>query len=159
MIPEDMFRAQIEEKGKYGVKDDEGKYKGLDYNNACIKAAYYIAPQYGIPDWLLFRQMKLESGFKVDAIGKNTDGSKDYGCGQINDKWHTDFFKTRKWDDADHNVKYMITLLTTHKSACIKDGVKPSNAWSCAALRYHSMTPSKQAAYERKLNQTQIARN
>jgi hypothetical protein len=155
-VPDDMFKLSIEAAFKVDkTKKGMLKYNKIDPNNSCVMAIETQSMLTGVPEIILLRQVKLESNFNAKAIGKNTDGSKDYGCGQINDKWHTDFFKNNNWWVANENVAYVAKLLQGHHKGCLREG----KGWSCAALRYHSMTPSKQAAYERKLNQTQIARN
>ena len=52
------------------------------------------------------------SSFRHDAVGKlNPDGfSRDYGCFQINDHYHKNFFANNDWKDADANAAYAYTL-------------------------------------------------
>lgn len=54
-----------------------------------------------------------ESGGRHDAIGAvNWDGSRDYGCFQINSKAHAGFFATQDWRDPVANAKYAYQLYT-----------------------------------------------
>lgn len=45
------------------------------------------AKKYGIEAALIAAIIKQESGFRVDAVNHNTDGSSDYGLMQVNDRW------------------------------------------------------------------------
>ena len=40
----------------------------------------------------------------------NRDGSRDYGCFQINDKAHPAFFATQDWSDPVANARYALTI-------------------------------------------------
>ena len=46
---------------------------------------------------------------KADGtVGYNYDGSRDYGCFQINDKAHPDFFANGDWRDPTYNAQYAL---------------------------------------------------
>jgi hypothetical protein len=48
-----------------------------------------------------------ESGGRSSVIGAtNYDGSNDYGCFQINKGYHSAWFATHNWKDADQNAAY-----------------------------------------------------
>lgn len=41
------------------------------------------------------------------AVGApNNDGSRDFGCFQINDYWHKPFFQNYDWSDPKANAEY-----------------------------------------------------
>lgn len=46
----------------------------------------------------------LESATRVSGL--NYDGSRDYGCFQINNKAHAGFFAAQDWSDPDQNAGY-----------------------------------------------------
>lgn len=51
--------------------------------------------------------MTRESGQRSTAEGAvNFDGSRDYGCFQINNKAHAAFFAAHDWRDANANAAY-----------------------------------------------------
>jgi hypothetical protein len=59
----------------------------------------------------------MESNFKLDIIGRNKDGSRDFGLFQINNKWHRkDFFAIKDWRNAEHNTDYAVYLWKQDKS-------------------------------------------
>lgn len=46
-----------------------------------------------------------------NAIGKmNKNGSRDYGCFQINDKAHKAFFASKNWRDPVHNAQQALAI-------------------------------------------------
>lgn len=48
---------------------------------------------------------------KADGtVGFNYDGSRDYGCFQINDKAHPAFFANGDWRDPTYNAQYALQL-------------------------------------------------
>lgn len=40
------------------------------------------------------------------SLQPNSDGSRDYGCFQLNNYAHRQFFATHDWSDADQNAAY-----------------------------------------------------
>lgn len=52
-----------------------------------------------------------ESSLRADAIGAvNSDGSQDFGCFQINNRYHTQFFANGDWRDPTYNAQYALRL-------------------------------------------------
>jgi hypothetical protein len=60
-----------------------------------------------------------ESSLKADqvgplrsdgSVGYNYDGSRDYGCFQINDKAHPHFFSGGDWSDPHQNAQYALRI-------------------------------------------------
>ena len=52
-----------------------------------------------------------ESSMRTDAIGTaNSDGSQDFGCFQINNRYHPQFFASGDWRDPVHNAQYALRL-------------------------------------------------
>lgn len=48
---------------------------------------------------------------KADGtVGYNYDGSRDYGCFQINDKAHPTFFANGDWRDPIYNAQYALKI-------------------------------------------------
>jgi soluble lytic murein transglycosylase-like protein len=45
----------------------------------------------GIPAWILARVIEAESGWNVQAVGINPDGSRDLGIAQLGERWLADF--------------------------------------------------------------------
>ncbi len=42
--------------------------------------------------------------------GLNYDGSRDYGCMQLNNKAHPTFFATNNWSDSEANAREALTI-------------------------------------------------
>lgn len=53
-----------------------------------------------------------ENGLEtVDRVGAtNRDGSTDYGCFQINDRWHPDYFASGDWRDPVWAAQYALKI-------------------------------------------------
>lgn len=52
-----------------------------------------------------------ESSMTVDQVGPiNYNGSRDFGCFQINNKAHPDFFASGNWKDPYYNTRYALEL-------------------------------------------------
>ena len=62
------------------------------------KIIRYIAKQKGVDEDLAVRVAKAESGLSPTAINTNTDGSKDRGLYQINDKYHPEVTDEQAYD-------------------------------------------------------------
>lgn len=58
----------------------------------------YTAKEEGVDPDLAIRVAKCESGLDTKAININTDGSKDRGLFQINDKWHPEVSDEQAFD-------------------------------------------------------------
>lgn len=43
------------------------------------------------------------------------NGSQDFGCMQINNKYHPKFFATKNWSNPDHNVSYGYEIYKSRK--------------------------------------------
>ncbi len=57
---------------------------------------------------VLMHENRSENPKAIGAMNK--DGSRDYGCFQINDRWHKDFFANNDWSDPVANSRYALTL-------------------------------------------------
>jgi len=56
-------------------------------------------------------------GENPEAIGGvNKDGSRDYGCFQINSRWHKNFFATKNWKDPVHNAQQALDIYNGRKA-------------------------------------------
>ena len=52
-----------------------------------------------------------ESSLIADRIGSmNSDGSQDFGCFQINNRYHPQFFANGDWRDPTYNAQYALRL-------------------------------------------------
>lgn len=109
-----------------------------------LQIIFEAADKYKLNADRLVRIAYVESRFKHDAIRQNKNGTIDIGYFQINSiHWHT---TCKEYDVTQFkgNAMCAAKLLAMHKlSASHKDKLWPS--------RYHSKTPSKKAAYARKL--------
>lgn len=56
--------------------------------------------------------MSSENGTEAPARigGLNYDGSRDYGCFQLNDKAHPGFFGTQDWRNPEANARYAYSI-------------------------------------------------
>lgn len=74
--------------------------KSTETSNAVMieKIIRYIAKQKGVDADLAVRVAKAESGLSPTAINVNTDGSKDRGLYQINDKYHQEVTDEEAFD-------------------------------------------------------------
>jgi hypothetical protein len=64
-----------------------------------------IATEEKVDPELAFRVAKCESNLNPKAIGTNTDGSRDRGLYQINDKWHPDVTDDQAFD-AEFSIRF-----------------------------------------------------
>lgn len=64
-----------------------------------------IARKEGVDEELALRVATCESGLNPKAIGKNTNGSRDRGLYQINDKWH-DYVTDEQAFDPEFSIKF-----------------------------------------------------
>lgn len=101
--------------------------------------------EYNISPLLLWSIAKNESGFNPTAVGRNTNGSFDYGVMQINSIWAQTLGKER-WNalaDPCTNVRTGAWIL----SQCID---KYGYNWTAVGC-YNSQTPSKRDKYAARI--------
>lgn len=55
---------------------------------------------------VLVNENRAEDPQAVGKVNSDGVGSRDYGCFQINDYWHKDFFATKDWRDPVANAAY-----------------------------------------------------
>jgi hypothetical protein len=122
----------------------------LDENNPCVIAIRTLAPKYNVPVEVALTIAHTESRFNPKAVNRNTDGSTDRGCMQINGKAHPRAFaKPADAFIAVINVDYGLRFL--------QQLYQETEDWRKAMRIYHSRTPAKQARYEGFLNKSSIA--
>lgn len=119
----------------------------LDENNPCVVAIRLLAPKYGVPVQVPLTISHTESRFNPRAVNRNTNGSTDRGCMQINGSAHRKAF-ARPEDafNATLNVDYGLRFL--------RQLYDETGDWRKAMLKFHSRTPAKQAKYEQHLNRS-----
>lgn len=101
--------------------------------------------EYNIAPLLLWGIAKHESGFNPQAIGRNTNGTFDYGVMQINSSWASTLGKDR-WNalaDPCTNVRTGAWILRQ----CID---KYGYNWKAVGC-YNSQTPSKRDRYAARI--------
>jgi hypothetical protein len=111
----------------------------LPGNNLCVEALRVAVDAYKVPLGIVASIMKLESNFRSDATNKNTNGSTDYGCMQINSAAHPTFMQDGKWDRASYNVVFGVKFLRQKFTEC--------GGWECAVKNYNSKNTDKHARY------------
>lgn len=117
------------------------------YSLPCTARAFCFeeaGEMYGVSPRLLWAITKAESNFNPRAVGRNTNGSVDVGCMQINSIWKKDLGPT--WEylfDPCTNVKTGAWVLRQ----CIQ---KYGNTWRAVGC-YHSQTPQLSEAYASKI--------
>ena len=122
----------------------------IDENNPCVIAIRTLAPKHGVPVEVAMTIAHTESRFNPKAVNRNTDGSTDKGCMQINGKAHPRAFaKPADAFIAVINVDYGLRFL--------QQLYQETGDWRKAMRIYHSRTPAKQARYEGFLNKSSIA--
>jgi|AMWB02.1.fsa_nt_gi soluble lytic murein transglycosylase-like protein len=102
---------------------------------------YNVSPQ------ILWAIAMVESGFKPDAVNRNTDGSYDYGLMQINSSW-AQILGGDLWSslgDPCTNVKVGAWIL----SGCVR---KHGYTWEAVGA-YNASKKHKRARYARKVYQ------
>lgn len=63
----------------------------------------------------------------------NYDGSRDYGCLQINDKAHAAFIQSGKWSDPAENAAYGYTI---YRQRLAVDGIGWTAWYAVAGVLY-----------------------
>lgn len=114
----------------------------------CVSNA---AKRYNVPEMALLAILKQESGGRTGVIGKNSNGSKDYGPAQFNDRsWGK--YMSEKYGISlsmlNNNMCQAIMAqayaLRYEWNRCIKKG--NASIW-CAIAHYHSPTKKYQDRY------------
>ncbi len=101
--------------------------------------------RYGISPLLLWSIAKQESNFNPHAVGRNSNGTYDYGLMQINSSWEKRLGKDlwMKLGDPCTNVKTGAWIL----SQCIR---RHGYTWKAVGC-YNSNTPGKRERYAGKI--------
>jgi hypothetical protein len=119
----------------------------LDENNPCVIAIRTLAPKHGVPVEVAMTISHTESRFNPKAINRNTNGTVDKGCMQINGKAHPRAFaKPADAFIAVINVDYGLRFL--------RQLYEETGDWRQAMRMFHSRTPAKQARYQQSLNRS-----
>lgn len=104
-------------------------------------AVYNVSPR------LLRAIAQVESGFRPDALNRNTDGSYDYGVMQINSSWEKTLGRDR-WmalGDPCFNIHIGAWIL----AQCVE---RHGYTWDAVGC-YNSSKKEKRAAYARRISQ------
>lgn len=105
------------------------------------------ATYWGVPPVLARAVAQQESGMRANAVGKNTNGTRDIGLMQINTSW-LPTLKRYGISEAD--------LFDACKNAYIGNWIMAQNIarhgfnWTAVGA-YNAVTPSKREAYARKI--------
>lgn len=119
----------------------------VDENNPCVIAIRTLAPKYNVPVEVALTIAHTESRFNPKAINKNTNGTVDKGCMQINTSAHPRAFaKPADAFIAVINVDYGLRFLSQL--------YQETGDWRQAMRMFHSRTPAKQARYQQSLNRS-----
>lgn len=100
---------------------------------------------YGVSAVVLWAIAKGESGFRTDAINRNTDGSYDFGVMQINSSWRKQLGE-KLWNslgDPCTNIKVGAWIY----SDCVR---RYGNTWEAIGC-YNAKNPHKRVRYARKV--------
>lgn len=115
---------------------------------SCVKNA---ASRYKVPEMALLAILKQESGGRTNIIGQNSNGSKDYGPAQFNDRSWGKYMRERYGitlsqinNDMCQAITAQAYALRSEWNRCIKKGDK--SIW-CAVALYHSPTKKFQDRY------------
>lgn len=114
----------------------------------CVAEA---ARRYQVPELALLAILKQESGGRLGIVSQNTNGSKDYGPAQFNDRSWGRYMRQKyniTLNDLTNNMCQALMAqayaLRSEWNRCIKKG-QPS-IW-CAIAYYHSPTKKFQERY------------
>ena len=119
----------------------------IDENNPCVIAIRTLAPKHGVPVEVAMTIAHTESRFNPKAVNKNTNGTVDKGCMQINTSAHPRAFaKPADAFIAVINVDYGLRFL--------RQLYDETGDWRQAMRMFHSRTPAKQAKYQQSLNRS-----
>lgn len=115
----------------------------------CVKAA---AERYQVPEMAMLAILRQESGGRTGVVGKNTDGSLDYGPAQFNSNSWARYMRERYGISTAQLTNDMCQALMAQAYAlrwewnrCIKQR-RQTSIW-CAVAFYHSRTKEKQRIY------------
>lgn len=97
--------------------------------------------EYGVSPLLLWGIARHESGMNPDAVGRNSNGTYDYGLMQINSRWAKVLGKKRwqRLGEPCANVRTGAWIL----SQCVR---RHGYNWKAVGC-YHSNTPGKRERY------------
>lgn len=128
----------------------------------CVSNA---AKRYRVPEMAMLAILKQESGGRLGIVSQNTNGSKDYGPAQFNDRSWGRYMQNKYGISLDALTNNMCQALMAQAYAlrsewnrCIKKG--QTSIW-CAIAYYHSPTKKFQDRYVRgvwKQYQSMVAR-
>ncbi|MGT2455719.1 lytic transglycosylase domain-containing protein [Cupriavidus basilensis] len=105
------------------------------------------AARYGVNPYVLRGIAFVESGFRADSIGRNSDGSIDYGAMQINS---VHLVELRRFGIAPAQLMVPCTNVMVAAYLYRKKIDRYGNSW-LAVGAYHSETPVYRDAYWRKV--------
>lgn len=80
--------------GSYRTGAPKSGYYNVNLSHDVQDYLFQCCTKYGIPSALMIGNIEKESGFNPNAIGKNSNGTKDYGLCQINSSNHANLRKT-----------------------------------------------------------------
>jgi soluble lytic murein transglycosylase-like protein len=113
------------------------------------------AARYQVPEMALLAILKQESGGRTGIVSPNTNGSKDYGPAQFNDRSWGGYMQ-RKYGitlaDLTNNMCQAIMAQAYAVRSIWNDCITKGNSsiW-CAIANYHSPTPKYQDIYVRQV--------
>jgi soluble lytic murein transglycosylase-like protein len=118
-----------------------------------MQCATYAAQEYQLPRILLLSIIKTESGGKVSAMNRNTNGTVDTGIMQINSKWvqHLEYkfgIKNATYhvkNDVCYNIRVGAWILKKELASS-----KPIPFWQKVA-NYHSKIARYNQRYQKLL--------
>lgn len=113
------------------------------------------AARYNVPAVALLAVMKVESGGRIGVVGKNTDGSEDWGPAQVNSRsWgrimveRFDIPKSELLGNMCQALMVQSYALRSEWDWCRRSG--RDDIW-CAIGKYHSPTAKHQEVYKQKV--------
>lgn len=122
----------------------------VDENNPCVLAIRMLAPKYNVPVVVALTVAHTESRFNPKAVNRNTNGSVDRGCMQINGTAHPKAFA--RPDDA-----FVAVINVDYGLRFLRDLYQETGDWRKAIVKYNSRTPAKQTIYRGHLNRSSHA--
>ena len=112
--------------------------------------AYFVeaGKTYNVPPLLLKKIATIESGLNPKALGKNKNGTFDYGLMQIN----TIHLKKYKHQYGMTEEQMMNPEINIHIGAKLISGIIAKHGFNFEAIgRYHSNTPEHKQKWSKKL--------
>ncbi len=116
----------------------------IDWNNPCYASGLLLARKYNVPENVVVNIIHTESRGKPNATNRNTNGTTDHGCMQLNDKFHGKHLATGEIYLAPINVELGVKFLASL--------YKEVGDWKKAAVMYNTRTRSLQSKYRGFLN-------